>query len=88
VQQQQPLQSTPGAGKVDDDAEKHRQALARRKKELSEELLKEDADMQKVAKLENMVRALTTLVAADNVLADNAANVRQIQQGMNDAMKM
>ena len=88
VQQQQPVQRAPGAGKVDDDAEKHRQALARRKKELSDELLKEDADMQKVAKLENMVRALTVLVAADNVLADNNANVRQIQQGMNDAMKM
>lgn len=77
-----------GAGKVDDAAEKHRQALAKRRKELADELLKEEPDMQKVAKLENMVRALTVLVTADNVLADNAANVRQIQQGMNDAMKM
>ncbi len=43
--------------------------------------------MQLLAKLENVVRALTILVSADNVLADNDANMQQIQQGINDALR-
>ncbi|MBQ9406837.1 MAG: hypothetical protein IJU37_08915 [Desulfovibrio sp.] len=84
--QEQPLDENAEA-KPDDAVAKHHQALAQRRKALADELLKDKPDMQLLAKLENVVRALTILVSADNVLADNDANMQQIQQGINDALR-